>query len=127
MDKTFTIAGTSVVDGVKTFRFANGKLNIRVNMLRHCGHDDINLVELPKAMTKVQAMAWLLTNVRGTKGAVIPTRSADKTAKNNLVLEAERKAAGVAKARATRAERVAKPAKVAKVAKVAKEAVAEAA
>lgn len=105
MDKTFTIAGTSNINGVKTFRFANGKLNLRVNMLRHFGHEDINLVELPKAMTKVQAMAWLLTNVKGTKGAVIPTRAADKTAKNELVLEAERKAAGVAKAKATRAAR----------------------
>ena len=103
MDKTFTIAGTSVINGVKTFRFANGKLNLRVNMLRHFGHEDINLVELPKAMTKVAAAAWLLTNVRGTRGAVIPTRAADKTAKNELVLEAERKAAGIAKAKATRA------------------------
>lgn len=105
MDKLFTIAGTSVINGVKTFRFANGKLNLRVNMLRHFGHTDINLVELPKPMTKVQAMAWLLTNVKGTKGAVIPTRAADKTAKNELVLEAERKAAGIAKAKATRASR----------------------
>jgi hypothetical protein len=105
MDKTFTIAGTSVYNGVKTFRFANGKANLRVNMLRHFGHTDINLVELPKPMTKVQAAAWLLTNVRGVKGAVIPTRAADKTAKNEMVLEAERKAAAVAKAKATRAAR----------------------
>lgn len=105
MDKTFTIAGTSKIDGVKTFRFANGKPNLRANMLRHFGHTDIDLHELPKPMNKVQAMAWLLTNVRGTKGAVIPTRAADKTVKNELVLEAERKAAGLAKARETRATR----------------------
>lgn len=105
MDKTFTIAGVSTINGVKTFRFANGKLNIRVNMLRHFGHENIDLHELPKPMTKVQAAAWLLTNVKGTKGAVIPTRAADKTAKNELVLEAERKAASVAKAKATRASK----------------------
>lgn len=105
MDKTFTIAGVSTINGVKTFRFANGKLNIRVNMLRHFGHEDINLVELSKPMTKVQAMAWLMSNVKGVKGAVIPTRAADKTAKNELVLEAERKAAAVAKAKSTRASK----------------------
>ena len=105
MDKTFTIAGTSMYNGVKGFRFANGKMNLRTNMLRHFGHEDIKFVELPKPMTKLQAAAWLLTNVRGTKGAVIPTRATDKTAKNELVLEAERKAAGIAKAKATRAAR----------------------
>jgi len=103
MDKTFTIAGVTTFNGVKTFRFANGKLNLRVNMLRHFGHEDINLVELPKEMTKVQAMAWVLQNVKGSKGAVIATRATDKTTKNNLVLEAEKKVAAAAKARATRA------------------------
>jgi hypothetical protein len=102
MEKTYTIAGTTLFNGVKTFRFANGKLNLRINMLRHFGHDEINLVELPKAMTKVQATAWLLQNVRGTKNAVIPTRAADKTAKNELLLAAEKRAAAVAKARASR-------------------------
>jgi hypothetical protein len=102
MDKTFTIAGVTTFNGVKTFRFANGKLNLRVNMLRHFGHENINLVELPKAMGKVQATAWVLQNIKGAKGAVIPTRAADKTAKNELLIEAEKKVAAVAKARATR-------------------------
>ncbi len=100
MDKTYTIAGTTKFNGVKTFRFANGKLNLRVNMLRHFGHDDIKLVELPKPMTKLDATTWLLAN--GYRG-VIPTRAADKTAKNDLLLAAERKAAGRIKAAQTRA------------------------
>lgn len=102
MEKTYTIAGTTVFNGVKTFRFANGKLNLRINMLRHFKHDEINLVELPKPMNKVQATAWLLQNVRGTKSAVIPTRAADKTAKNELLLAAEKRVAAATKARATR-------------------------
>lgn len=102
MDKIFTIAGLTTLNGVKTFRFANGKLNLRVNMLKHFGHKDINLVELPKAMTKVQATTWVLQNIKGAKTAVIPTRAADKTAKNDVLLAAEKKAAAVAKARATR-------------------------
>ena len=93
--KTFVIAGISTtpeVDGapgVKTFRFANGALNLRVNMLNHKGHSKVNLVELPRPMTQKNAMAWLLQNVRGTKGAVIATRSADKHAKSDVVIEAE--------------------------------------
>jgi hypothetical protein len=102
MEKTFTIAGLTTLNGVKTFRFANGKLNLRVNMLKHFGHTDINLVELPKEMNKVQATTWVLQNVRGAKTAVIPTRAVDKTVKNDLLLAAEKKAAAVAKARATR-------------------------
>jgi hypothetical protein len=102
MEKTFTIAGLTTLNGVKTFRFANGKLNLRVNMLNHFGHTDINLVELPKAMTKVQATTWVLQNIKGAKSAVIPTRAADKTVKNDVLLAAEKKAAAVAKARATR-------------------------
>jgi hypothetical protein len=111
MDKTFTIAGVTNFNGVKTFRFANGKLNLRVNMLRHFGHEDINLHELPKPMTQVQAMVWVLQNVKGSKGAVIATRAADKSTKSELVLEAEKKVAAAAKARATREEK--KAAKVA--------------
>jgi len=102
-DKTFTIAGTTELNGQKGFRFANGKLNLRVNMLRHMGHENISLIELPKAMTKVAATAWMLANVRGVKNAVIPTRANDKSAENELLLAAKRKAAGIAKAKATRA------------------------
>ena len=102
MDKTFTLAGLTTLNGVRTFRFANGKLNLRVNMLRHFGHTNINIVELPKEMTKVQATAWVLQNIKGAKSAVIPTRAANKTAENGLLIEAKKKVAAVAKARATR-------------------------
>jgi hypothetical protein len=105
MDKTFTIAGLATRNGVRTIRFANGKQNIRVNMLRHFGFDGIDLRELPRPMTKVQAAAWVLQNIRGAKGAVIPTRAADKTAENALLIEAKKKVATVAKARATRESR----------------------
>ena len=88
-DKTFTVAGTTEVNGVKTFRFSNGKPNVRANMLRHKGHADINLVELPRAMTQVKAIAWLLENVKGTRGAVIATRAADKTVKSDVVIAGE--------------------------------------
>jgi hypothetical protein len=60
-------------DGARTFRFANGKLNVRVNMLKFKGHRAIKLQELPKPMTKVDAMVFL-TEKEGVK-AKLPTRS----------------------------------------------------
>lgn len=102
MDETFTIAGLTTNNGLRTIRFANGKLNLRVNMLRHKGHEDIDLRELPKAMNKVQATVWVLQNIKGAKAAVIPTRAADKTAENAVLIEAKKKLAAVNKARATR-------------------------
>lgn len=90
MEKLYAIAGTSTREGINTFRFANGKLNLRRNMLKHCKHDDINLMELPKPMTKVQAMAFL--TAQGIE-AVLPTRAKDKTAKPALQVEAEKLAA----------------------------------
>lgn len=108
-EQTFIIAGVSTYEGQKTFRFANGEPNLRANMLRHCGHENIDLHKLPRAMTKVQAMAWVMENVRGAKNAVLRTRANDKTVKNELVLAAEALVASRAKARATREARKNQP------------------
>lgn len=85
--KTYTIGGTSVFDGRRTFRFANGKLNVRVNMLRFSEHTAIKLVKLPRAMTKKNATAWLLT--QGFKG-IVPTRATNKRAKSPILVQAEK-------------------------------------
>jgi len=93
-ERTFTIAGTSIVNGRHTFRFTNGKINLGVNMLKHKGHRAIKFMELPSPMTKVQAMAFLMKN--GIKG-VLPTRAADKRKKSPLQVEAEKLAGKAAK------------------------------
>ena len=85
-DKTFTIAGTTIFNNKRTFRFANGKLNLRRNMLKHFGHRAIKLVELPKPMNKVQAMAFL--QKQGITAA-LPTRSKSGK-KSELVIAAEK-------------------------------------
>lgn len=59
MSKLFTVAGTSVLDGVKTYRFANDMS--RVKVLERVGHTDVNLIKLPKAMDKEAAVAFLAT------------------------------------------------------------------
>ena len=58
-DKLFTVAGTSKLDGEVKVRFANDVMRIKV-LAKH-GHEDINLIELPEAMTKVQAAQFLKT------------------------------------------------------------------
>jgi hypothetical protein len=56
-DKLFTVAGTSKLDGEYKVRFANDTLRIKV-LAKH-GHEDITLVELPEAMTKLAAVKFI--------------------------------------------------------------------
>jgi hypothetical protein len=85
-DKMYTIAGTSIFNNKRTFRFANGKLNLRRNMLKHTGHRAIKLVELPEPMDKVHAIAFL--QKQGIN-ATLPTRSKSNN-KSQLVIAAEK-------------------------------------
>lgn len=59
MSKMFTVAGTSVLEGILKFRVANGGAAARAKVLEKNGHTQINLQDLPKAMTKEDAMAFL--------------------------------------------------------------------
>ena len=54
--KTFTVAGHSVLNGVRKTRFANDML--RVKILVDHGHTDVELQELPHAMTKDEIRAF---------------------------------------------------------------------
>jgi len=63
MSKTFTFAGTSVLNGTVTYRFANDANRFKV--LAKNGHTHIDLRELPESMTKERAIEWL-----GTQGIV---------------------------------------------------------
>lgn len=56
-DKLFTVAGTSALNGVTKVRFANDQM--RVKVLAKSGHTDINLIELPEAMTKLDAVKFI--------------------------------------------------------------------
>lgn len=58
MTKTFTVAGTSNLNGVVKFRFAND-LKSRIAVLTRNGHTDIDLRELPEPMTKEAAIQYL--------------------------------------------------------------------
>lgn len=59
MAHAYTLAGTSTVNGVNTYRFASGKAGVRIANLKRCGHTDIVLHELPRTMNKKEAVEWL--------------------------------------------------------------------
>ena len=66
MTKTFTIAGVSTLGKVTKQRFANGSLAGRTKVLERNGHTDIKLFELPSAMDKDAARAYIESKFAGS-------------------------------------------------------------
>jgi hypothetical protein len=56
----FKVIGISTLNGVTKVRFANDMVS-RVKILNKDGHKDINLVELPNALSKADAVKHLKT------------------------------------------------------------------
>jgi hypothetical protein len=68
MSKTFTFAGTCVVDGATVYKFANDAN--RAAVLTKLGATDVNIIALPKAMDKDAAVAYLAqVGITATKPA----------------------------------------------------------
>ena len=57
--KLYTVAGVSKQNGEYKVRFANDTMRIKV-LAKH-GHEDITLVELPEATTKLAAIKFIKT------------------------------------------------------------------
>ena len=98
-EKLFTVAGTAKnADGTVKARFAND-LVARIKILNKAGCTDINLVELPRAMTKLEALQYLQEQgVSGDAGYAVANKLAEKTkiAKRDQVKMAGKVAAKVA-------------------------------
>lgn len=80
-DKLFTVAGTATnSDGTTKARFAND-LVARIKILNKAGCTNINLVELPRAMTKLEALQFLTENgiTEGDAGYAVANKLAEKT------------------------------------------------
>lgn len=101
MDKVFAVAGVSTLDGVAKVRFA--KDMGRVKVLEKNGHTDVRLVQLPKAMDKDAAVAFLAAHaafqdavaqaaLRG-EGKAAPAKAAKVTKVKEVVLKAPKGAA----------------------------------
>ena len=59
MEKLFTVAGTSSLEGVVKFRVANGSAAARTKVLERSGHVEIKLVDLATPMSKEDAIAFV--------------------------------------------------------------------
>ena len=99
-EKLFTVAGTATnADGTVKARFAND-LVARIKILNKAGCTDINLVELPKAMTKLEALQYLQETQAptGDAGYAVANKLAEKTkiAKRDQVKIAGKSTAKVA-------------------------------
>jgi hypothetical protein len=83
----FTVAGVSTQNGITKVRFANDIVS-RTKLLAKGGHSPLELVELPKAMTKAEACQYLLdlggkfssykaliTETMGKKNGVVPAKA----------------------------------------------------
>ena len=55
--KLYTVAGTSVLNGKRAYRFANSMS--RAAVLMRNGHESVELEVLPRPMTKESAIAYL--------------------------------------------------------------------
>jgi hypothetical protein len=78
-EKLFTVAGTATQNGVTKARFAND-LVARIKILNKAGCTDINLIELPTPMTKLQALQHLQTVgiTSGDAGHAVAEKLAEK-------------------------------------------------
>ena len=80
-DKLFTVAGTATnPNGTVKARFAND-LVARIKILNKAGCTSINLMELPTAMTKLQALQYLTEQgvTTGDAGYAVAAKLAEKT------------------------------------------------
>jgi hypothetical protein len=105
-EKMFTIAGTSTLKGVSTYRFATGKVSVREGVLKRGDHTDIKLQELPNPMTKADAIKFL--EGQGVKAQLPAGRQTKVSDEEKAAAKAahaagaaDRKAAGIAKRKAT--------------------------
>jgi len=90
----FTFAGTSVLKGDVKVRFANS--DARARQLAKLGDTAINIVELPSAMDKASAVAYLLT---------LPAfADVQDVLRAEVAPRAKAKPAGTVKVRVTRAK-----------------------
>ena len=102
-EKLYTVAGTATHNGITKVRFAND-LVARIKILTKAGATDINLVELPKPMSKLEALQHLQTLgiTDGDAGFAVSNKLAEKT---RVAKKAEVSVSGI-KAKATSKDKV---------------------
>lgn len=80
-NKLFTVAGTATnADGTTKARFAND-LVARIKILHKAGCTNVNLIELPHAMNKLDALKYLTEQgiTEGDAGYAVANKLAEKS------------------------------------------------
>lgn len=99
MSKTFTFAGTCVEKGAVVYKFANDAN--RAKALERFGCTEVKLVELPEAMDKDAAIAYL-AQVGMTASKAPRAAKAKSTTEKPVKAKAEKAAKSAAPAKAKR-------------------------
>ena len=94
-EKTFTVAGISTLNGKTKVRFANDVMRIKI--LAKNGHQNVELVELPHAMTKPEIVAHLKSinfagmteDVQAALSLILKRNPVETTDSNTPVVETE--------------------------------------
>lgn len=79
-NKTFAVAGVSTLEGKTKIRFANDVMRIKI--LAKNGHTDVNLIDLPREMTKAEIAQYLIETEFGKGNAAIEAAVAYISKKN---------------------------------------------
>ena len=82
-DKTFAVAGVSTLAGKTKIRFANDTMRIKI--LSKNGHTDVDLIELPHAMTKAEIAQHLISIEYGKGNTAVEAAVAYVVKKNPSV------------------------------------------
>lgn len=99
-EKKFAVAGVSTLEGKTKVRFANDMMRIKI--LAKNGHTDVQLVDLPREMTKAEIAAYMVETGFGKGNAAIEAAVAYVAKKNPSATTAK-----VTKTTAAKAEAVA--------------------
>ena len=97
-DKKFAVAGVSTFQGRTKIRFANDTM--RVKILAKNGHSDVQLVDLPREMTKAEIGQHMVSTGFGKGNAAIEAAVAYVVKKNPLATAAEGNSATAVKVEA---------------------------
>ena len=97
-DKRFAVAGVSTLEGKTKIRFANDTMRIKI--LAKNGHTDIELIDLPREMTKAEIAAYMVEVGFGQGNPAVEAAVAYVAKKNPSASKAKVSTATAAKAEA---------------------------
>lgn len=97
-EKKFAVAGVSTLEGKTKVRFANDTMRIKI--LAKNGHTNVELVDLPREMTKAEIAQHMVDTGFGKGNAAVEAAIAYVAKKNPLATAAKVNKATVAKTEA---------------------------